>query len=150
VIRYSSEVTIDRPPRVVFDALLDPNRYGEWTPMVDMEFDGDGPPRLGTTGRFRLSEGPVKDTLETVIVELETERRIVFRTTHPALTWLATIDLRPAGERTHVTYGGEMALHGWKRLLEPIIAAEVKVGEAREIEKLKSILEAERPNLVPA
>lgn len=150
MIRYSSAVTIDRPPRVVFDALLDPNRYGEWTPMVDMEFDGDGPPQRGTTGRFRLAEGPVKDMLRTEIVELEPERRIVFRTTHPSLTWLATIDLRPDGEGTRVTYGGEMALHGWKRILEPIIGAEVSKGEAREIEKLKSILEAERPNLVPA
>lgn len=31
MIHYSSEVTIARPPRAVYEALLDPDLYPQWT-----------------------------------------------------------------------------------------------------------------------
>ena len=40
MIRYSSEVTIARPPRAVYEALLDADLYPKWTDMVDVSFDG--------------------------------------------------------------------------------------------------------------
>ena len=42
MIRYSSEVTIARPPHAVYEALLDPGLYPKWTDMVDVSFDGAG------------------------------------------------------------------------------------------------------------
>jgi len=141
MIRYSSEVTIDRPPHVVFEALLDPALYGQWTDMVDMRFDNVGQPRVGTRGQFRLAKGPIKGMLDVELTELEADRRLVFRISHPGVEWKAISTLEPTGTGTRLTYAGEVQLRGWRRLLEPLAAAEVRGGEAREAQRLKALLE---------
>jgi uncharacterized protein YndB with AHSA1/START domain len=143
MIRYSSEVTIDRPPRAVYEALLDPARYAEWTPMTDMAFDDDGPPRVGQRGHFQMAEGPIKGRLEMEIVELEPDRKITFRATHPSLDWVAVNTIVPEGSGTRLTYAGELALRGAMRLMEPFMSGEVRRGEAAEAAKLKAMLERE-------
>ena len=145
MIRYETQTTIDRPSDVVMAALLDAPRYEQWTDMTDMQFEGTGPARVGTRGRFRLPKSPFRGPLDVEIVELEPERRIVFRVTHPALTWINWAEVAPEGRATRFTYGGEMRLHGWQRLLEPLIRGEVTRTEAGEAQRLKALLEAEAP-----
>jgi uncharacterized protein YndB with AHSA1/START domain len=143
MIRYSSDVTINRSPRDVIDALLDAGRYSEWTPMVDVQFDGAGRPGVGTTGRFRLTEGPIKDMLEMRIAELDPDRRLVIRVSHPAMEWTAISTVTTEGAGTRLTYAGELGFKGWRRLLEPMMAGEVRKGEAQEARRLKAVLESE-------
>jgi uncharacterized protein YndB with AHSA1/START domain len=143
MIRYSSRIVIDRPPAEVFEALIDPSRYGQWTDMVDLRFDAASPPTVGTRGRFRLAKGPIKGLLEMELVELVPSRRVVFRIDHPWLAWTATSELVPVGAGTQLTYAGEVGLRGWRRLLEPIMAGEVRNGEAGEAQRLKVVLESE-------
>lgn len=143
MIRYSSDVSINRSPGEVLDALLDPDMYSKWTPMVDVEFDGTGNPGVGTTGRFRMAEGPFKGMLEMRIAELDPGRRLVVKVTHPSLDWTAISTVVPEGSGTRLTYAGEMGLKGWRRLLEPFMAGEVRNGEAAEARQLKGVLEAE-------
>lgn len=143
MIRYSSEVTIARPPRAVYEALLDPGRYGEWTPMTDMAFNDDGPRRVGQRGHFRMTEGPIKGRLDLEIVELEPDRLIVLHVTHPSLDWLSVNTLRADGQGTRLTYAGRLSLRGWRRLLEPIMGGEIRRGEASEALRLKALLEGE-------
>lgn len=142
MIRYSSEVTIDRPPRAVYEALLDPARYAKWTPMTDMAFD-DGPPRVGQRGHFRMTEGPIKGRLEMEIVELEPDRTVSFRVRHPSLDWLAVNTIQPDGEGSRLTYAGELSFRGVMRLMEPLMRGEVERGEASEALRLKALLESE-------
>jgi uncharacterized protein YndB with AHSA1/START domain len=142
MIRYASDVSIKRSPSEVLDALLDADLYSKWTPMVDVEFDGAGTPGVGTTGRFRMAEGPFKGLLEMRITELEPSRRLVVRVTHPALDWTATSTVVPEGGGARLTYAGEFALKGWRRILEPLMAGEVRRGEAQEAIRLKEVLEA--------
>ena len=142
MIRYSSEVLIDRPPRAVFEALLDPALAARWTPMTDLSFDDDGPPRLGQRGGFRMTAGPIKGRLTMEIVDFEPERRLAYRIKHPSLDWLAVTSLHPEGDATRVTYAGEVSLRGWRRILEPAMAREVRDGEAAEIRTFKALLES--------
>ncbi|MBI2782087.1 MAG: SRPBCC family protein [Chloroflexi bacterium] len=142
MITYSSDVSINRSPGEVLDALLDPALYSKWTPMVDVEFDGSGRPGVGTTGRFRMAEGPIKGILEMRISELDPGRRLVVTVTHPTLDWIAISTVAPEGAGTRLTYAGTMGLKGWRRLLEPFMASEVRNGEAAEARKLKAVLEA--------
>ena len=58
MIRYSSEVTINRPPSVVFEALLDADLFAQWTPMTEVAYEDAGPPRVGTRVRFSMTECP--------------------------------------------------------------------------------------------
>ena len=142
MISYSSEVTIARPPHAVYESLLDPDLYSQWTDMVDVTFDGADTPRVGTKGRFRLAKGPFKGMLEMELTELDPDRRVVFHVTHPDLDWTAVSSLEPAGTGTRLTYAGDLRLLGWRRLIEPIVAREVRSGEAAEAVRLKALLEA--------
>ena len=145
MIRYSSVVTIARPPADVFEALLDAERFGQWTEMVDVAFEGEGRPVVGTRGSFRLSSGPIKGTLMMQVTELEPDRRVGFRITHPALEWDSLSVLESTGDGTRVTYAGDIRLLGWRRILEPFVGGEVRRGEADEARRLKELLESEGP-----
>ncbi|HKB29101.1 MAG TPA: SRPBCC family protein [Candidatus Limnocylindrales bacterium] len=141
MIKYSSEVTIDRPPREVFGALLNPARYAEWTEMVDMAFDGGGSPEVGTKGSFRLSAGPIKGRLGVELTELVPDRKLVFEISHPTLDWTAVSTIEPAGSGTRLTYAGTIRFRGWRRVLEPIAGGEISRGEGNEVLRLKTLLE---------
>jgi len=141
MIHYSSRVDIDRPPEDVYAALIDPARFGQWTDMVDVRFDAVGPPVVGSRGSFRLAKGPIAGRLDMEIVELDPHRRIVIRIAHPWLYWTSLSELEPVGSGTRLTYAGDIGLRGWRRLLEPLMAREVRAGEAGEAERLKALLE---------
>ena len=150
MIHYSSMVTIKRPPGDVFAALLDPERYSQWTPMVDTRFH-DPEPRVGTRGEFRMEGGPLKGRYEMEIVALDPDRRLDFRVDGSSLRWNAHIGLEPDGVAgTRMTYAGDLSLLGWRRLLEPLFAGEVRSGEAKEAERLRDVLESEGPSITTA
>jgi hypothetical protein len=65
----------------------------------------------------------------------------VARVTHPKFDWLATTELEPQAAGTRMTYAGEIRFKGVQRLLEPFIRGEVARGEAKEVERLKALLE---------
>jgi uncharacterized protein YndB with AHSA1/START domain len=142
VIHYATTVTIRRPASDVYAALLDADLYPQWTPMVDTRFDADGPLRVGTRGSFRLPSGPLEGRYEMELVALEPDRRVDIRVDGAALRWLSTSTLEPDGDRTRLSYAGEIALRGWRRLLEPLFAREVRTAEAREAERLRDLLES--------
>jgi uncharacterized protein YndB with AHSA1/START domain len=142
MIHYSSEVAIARPPHEVYEALLDPARYPQWTDMVDVSFEAH-PPRVGTRGRFRLAKGPIKGMLDMELSELEPDRRVVFQITHPTLHWKAVSTLEAVSTGTRLTYAGDLQLRGWRRLLEPLVAREVRSGEAGEAQRLRELLESD-------
>ena len=73
---------------------------------------------------------------------MEIGERVVFRVTHPSLDWTAVSTLAPAGSGTTLTYAGDLRLLGWRRLLEPFVAREVRSSEAAEAVRLKGLLEA--------
>ncbi len=142
VIRYSSEVSIARPPHDVFEALLDPKKYERWTEMTDVRFEAAAP-QVGTRGSFRLAKGPIKGVLDMEITAMEPDRRLVVRVTHSALDWLSTTTLEPIGDGTKMSNAGEITLKGWQRLAEPLMAGELRAGEAKEAERFKALLESE-------
>jgi hypothetical protein len=50
---------------------------------------------------------------------------------------------------TKATYGADLRLHGMWRLLSPLLAMEAKAGPARELQRLKTQVEAS-PVMAPA
>jgi len=143
MIRYSSEVTIARPPADVLDALLDPTLYSKWTDMVDVRLDDERPMRVGSTGSFRFATGEIKGPLQMTVTEIDRDTRLVVKVTHPNLDWTSVSTLVPEGTGTRLTYAGEISLKGWRRAMEPMMAREVSAGEAKEAQRLKALLEAE-------
>lgn len=142
MIRYQSRTRIERPASAVFAAMTDPDLFSQWTDMVDMKFES-GAPRVGMKGSFRLARGPIKGRLATEITELIPDRLVTYHITHPVMQWDAVARIEPRGEgASELDYGGTITLRGWRRLLEPLMAAEVRSSERAEAGRLKALLEA--------
>ena len=140
MIRYESRVRIARPPAAVYRGLTDAEQFGAWTDMVDIEAPA-GPPTVGDRVRFRFAAGPIKGPLEAEYVALDPDRRVVMRVDHPRLAWTATSELTPVETGTELRYAGQVRLRGWRRLLEPLVAREVRDGEHGEALRLQALLE---------
>jgi uncharacterized protein YndB with AHSA1/START domain len=143
MISYESRIVIARPPQEVFAALTDPARLPEWTDMVDVRFD-PGPPRVGASGTFRLAKGPIKGDLAARYTAVEPDRRVEYQIEHPWLSWHAVSELTPVAGGTELRYAGDVRLRGVRRLLERLLASEVRHGERSEAERLKALLEGGR------
>ncbi len=92
--------------------------------------------------RFRLAAGPIKGPLDAEYVTLEPDHLVVMRIEHPLLSWTSTSELTPVEVGTELRYAGQISLRGWRRLLEPFVAREVRDGEHGEALRLQALLEA--------
>ena len=138
---YASGVDVARQPEEAFAAVIDIARWGEWTDMRDIRHDGSGPIGVGTTGSFRMA-GPFSGPIRYELTSMDEGRRVEYRVTHPAFEWRAEMTVEPRAGGSRLGTRGDFRLHGWRRLLEPIVAREVRRGEATELERLKALLEA--------
>ena len=64
--------------------------------------------------------------------------------THPAFEWEAEVAVEPDEAGSRLSTSGTFRLHGWRRLLEPLVRGEIQRGEAAELDRLKAILEDAR------
>lgn len=140
---YASEVSVARPAAETFAAVTDIARWGEWTDMRDVLPDGTGALRVGSTGSFTLP-GPFRGPVRYELTALDPNRRVEYRITHAAFEWRAEVQVEAeaGSDGTRLATSGEYRLRGLWRLLEPIVAREVRRGEASELARLKAILEA--------
>jgi uncharacterized protein YndB with AHSA1/START domain len=143
MVSYESHISVARPPEEVFATIVDFRTWSRWTDMDDVRPDDDGPPRLGSGGTFRMTKGPFKQPARYELVELEPGRRGVWRVTHPAFEWRAEMRTETEAGGTRLTNAGRMQLRGVWRLLSPLIGRELGSNEARELDRIKAMLESE-------
>ena len=116
MIHYSTVVSIKRAPGDVYAALLDPEKYSDWTEMVDATFDSPQP-GVGTRGEFRFPTGALKGRYEMEILVADPGRQLDIRIDGASLRWMSQIGLEPDGDGTRMTYAGDISLLGWRRVL---------------------------------
>ena len=146
-----SEQVIERSAQDVWVYAADIVRHPDWMTVTDARIvRGDGT-QVGARGRERLRFGPFGWDVEFEVAEAEPGRRIAWKSVHGApfdlTVWLDLDPIDPAS--TKATYGADIRLHGVWRLLSPMVAMEAKAGPARELERLKTQVEA-APALTPA
>ena len=143
MIRFQAEQTIARSADDVWEYAADILRHPEWMGVLDARVVQGGGTELGARATERIKLGP-----RTVNVGLEVSasmpgRRIGWRIAGGSpLEGDVAIDLEPLGpERCRATWSGSLRMKGIWRVLEPLMASEVKAGEAAELVRLKDNLE---------
>jgi uncharacterized membrane protein len=139
-----AEAVIERSPDDVWAYAADIVRHAEWMTVTDARVvRGDGT-QVGARGRERLRFGPFAWDVEFEVAEADRGRRIVWRSVQGApFDLVVTLHLEPAGSAlTRATYRADVRLRGLWRLLTPIVAMEAKAGPARELQRLKAMVEA--------
>jgi len=144
MIRFQANTEIDRPVEQVFAYLIDFENAPKWqSGVVTSKLATPGPLRKGSKFDEVVKLGPWRMPATCEITEVEGSRRAAFRTTSRGpVEYGGEFLLEHQGLGTKVTVSGTMFLKGLWRLLEPVMAGEIKKETARELQRLKSELEA--------
>jgi uncharacterized membrane protein len=140
----AAEQTIERSAQDVWTYATDIVRHTEWMTVTDARIvRGDGT-QAGARGRERMRFGPFGWDVEFEVVDAKPGRRIAWKSVSGAPFDLeVTLDLEPTGlASTKATYGADIRLHGLWQLLSPMLAMEAKAGPGRELQRLKTQVEA--------
>jgi uncharacterized protein YndB with AHSA1/START domain len=141
MLRYASAVTISRPPADVFPYLTDPVKQGLYS---DVPMRQITPGELATGSRMEVmfGMGPLKATIGLEMTEVDANKRMAFDTYSGPIKWQGEYLLKPTdGGGTNLSHEGTMRFTGLWRLLEPLVGAELKNNGAKEMERLKAVVE---------
>jgi uncharacterized membrane protein len=144
VITYREEATIERSADEVWAYAADITRHPEWMGVLDAEVITGRPTDVGAMGRQTVRIGPRRYAAEFVVSASDPGRHIAWRVAGGVpFTGEVRLELEPIGStRTRAVYSGAVRLTGFWRLLEPLMAREVRAGGAAELQRLKGVLEA--------
>lgn len=142
MISYESQVSIGRPPEVVFAYLIEREKQALWS-GVPMRQVSDGPLAAGSRMEVTFGMGPLKAVIGLELASVEPGRRMAFRSFSGPIRWDGEYRLQPnPSGGTDLSQDGRLVFTGLWRLLEPLVGAEISKGEVKELEKLKSVVES--------
>jgi uncharacterized membrane protein len=143
VIRFEAHEEIGRPAAEVWAYAADISRHPEWMSVTDARIVRGDATRVGALGVERFKLGPRSYDVELVVAEAEPGRRIAWHLNGGSpMRGDVELVLEALGpDRTRATWSGGLGLTGIWRVIEPLIAAEVRSGESAELRRLKDRLE---------
>lgn len=142
MLTYQSQVSIDRAPATVFEYLIDPKRQALWSD-VSMRQLTDGPLSTGSRMEITFGKGPLKATIGLELTAVEPGHRMAFRSFSGPIRWDGEYRLNESTTNgTEISQQGQLTFSGLWRLLEPLVGAEIRHGEVKELERLKAVIEA--------
>ena len=147
MITYRFEETIGRSAADVWSLAADITRHPEWMAVTEATILSGDSTTVGARGREIVRFGPFRWAMEFEVIDAAPGRRITWRATGGGPgTGDLTLELEPVNaHETRAIYRGEVHLKGLWRLFEPIMAKEIREGEARELQRLKALLEEPAP-----
>jgi uncharacterized protein YndB with AHSA1/START domain len=144
-VRVTERFSVDRPPQVVFDYVVDPSNLAAWqTSNRSVELLTDGP--IGAGSRFReRTKPPGRKEFQqiTEFAEFERPSRLRVRVVEGPQPIDGTWSFEPTGAGTTVTFVAAGELRGPMRLLAPLIRRVVARQFAGYHRNLRRNLEAQ-------
>ena len=147
MIRFRTEQEVDRPAEDVWAYAADIVRHPEWMGVVSARVASGSGTEVGARAVERAKLGPKTFDAELEVTESEPARRIAWRIVGGGpMAGSVAIDIEPLSPgRTRAVMSGSLGLTGILRLIEPLLAAEIRSGEAAELLRLKQRLESATP-----
>jgi len=151
VIRFETQQTIGRSADDVWAYAADILRHPEWMGVTAARMVHGTGTQVGDRAIERLKLGPRVVDAELTVSDSVPARRIAWTVGGDSpMTADVTVDLESLGaNETRVVWSGTIGLKGLWRLLEPLMAGEVRDGEAAELRRFKANLET-APSTVAA
>jgi hypothetical protein len=144
MIRFQTEQTIDRSADDVWAYAADILRHPEWMGVASVTMEQGRGTRVGDRATERVKVGPRTIHVELSVAEAIPARRLRWTVAgRSPLRADVTLELDALSpDRTRAVWSGYIGMRGLWRLLEPLMAGEVRSGEAAELRRLKENLEA--------
>lgn len=143
MIKFETEQTIGRSADDVWAYAADILRHPEWMGVTDARIVQGTGIEVGSRAIERVKMGPRTVEVEFSVAESTPAKRLRWTVAgRSPMQGDVTLDLEPlAADQTRAVWSGSMGMRGLWRLLEPLMAGEVKEGEAAELRRLKANLE---------
>lgn len=143
MIRFETAQTIARSALDVWSYAADILRHPEWMGVLDARVISGQSTEVGARAIERLRLGPRTVEVQLEVSESVPSRRVAWRMAGGSpFTGEVSLDLEALGPSdTRAVWSESIGLTGLWRLVEPLMAAEVKAGEAAELRRLKENLE---------
>ena len=143
MISYQGEIVIIRPVSEVFDYATAIENFPKWSDTHSVTRLSNGAVGVGSRLLFDMGRGPMRSQIEFDTIEWEPDRKWAFKSVSKGpIGWSGMYGFEDLGaSSTKVTMEGEINLRGWRRLLEPVVRAELRKSEQAELEKLKALIE---------
>jgi uncharacterized membrane protein len=144
MISFATEQTIERSAGDVWAYAADIVRHPEWMDVTAARVVDGGGTEVGARALERLKLGPRSVEVPFEVTGSVPARRIAWRSAAGSpLAFDVAIELEALAPRlTRAVMSGTIGLTGLLRLVEPLMASEVRAGEAAELARLKANLEA--------
>jgi hypothetical protein len=142
MIQHEVTIHLNRPVEQVFAFLADYQNLQTWqSNLIENEQLTEGPWRIGTRFREMRQTGPGQSEIQAEITGFELNKGFSTRTiTEPQCT--VSYSLQREDHGTRLSYKFIMLTSGMMRLLEPLIASQIKKGTDKDFQTLKQILES--------
>lgn len=139
-----TEITIRRPPDVVASYAGDPANAPEWYVNIrSVEWETPPPLRVGSRLAFRARFLGRDLSYTYEVTELVPGERMTMRTAQGPFPMATTYRWRAEdGESTRMTLRNRGEPAGFSKLSAPLVAAAMRRANRKDLERLKSILEA--------
>ena len=142
MLKYRSAVVVNRPPEIVFQYLADPAKQALWSD-VPMRKLTEGHFTTGSRIEVTFGKGPLSAKLGLEFTDVQPGQRMAWRSFSGPIDWDGEYRLAPAGEAaTELSQEGRLRFKGLWRILEPLVVAEMRGNEEKELERLKAAAEA--------
>ena len=142
MLRYRSQVVVDRARDVAFPYIVEPVKQALWAD-VPMRLLTEGPSRPGRGWSCRPGKGPLTVRLGLELTAVEDGRRRASTTFSGPIRWDGEYRLEDAPDGgTAISQEGSFEFRGLWRLVEPLLGAEMRNGAEKELQWLKAVIEA--------
>ena len=146
MIRIEQSTTIQKEPREVFDFLANVANLPKWQAGTVKSELITAPP-LATGSRFievvRL--GPWKLDTTCVVTELKMPEVFAFEAMSKPIDYAGSFRLSPEAGGTRVSLRAVAHLKGLWRLMEPVLAGDLRKESRTELENLRRLIEEGEP-----
>jgi len=143
MIRIETSTQIGRPRAEVFDFLTDVENLPKWqSGVVESRPLSEGPVRVGYRFEETAKVGLWKLHNVCTVTDLKANERFAFEAKSSGpLDYEGSFDLQPVAGGTRLTLRGSARLKGLWRLLQPLLAGDLRKETRAELESIRRLLE---------
>ncbi len=141
MIQHKIIIEMNCPVEKAFSFLAEARNLRAWqTDLVENEQLSAGPLQVGTRFRELRKTGPRLSEIEAEITSFEPPHRFATQTVR-GMQARVEYTFEPVGNQTKITYLFTLRTSGLMRLLEPLLAGQIKKGNEEDLQKLRALLE---------
>jgi len=139
---FTTSEWISRPPQDVFDFITTPENAPKVVPSVkSMVATTDGPTRVGSRYRETRTMRGKEEQAELEVVAHEPPESYAVRNLTEGIETVYRYAFRPEAKGTRVDLICEVTASGVRKLLLPLVVAELKKEDGDHLQRLKRVLE---------